>query len=98
MRMWVGIAFAVWIGTGLTSAGTVARQDSDDLPDGEGKKILLTSCTACHDLKEVTKFRGYYTRDEWRDIVTTMIEYGASVEKKDVDVLVEYLDKVLGKH
>jgi competence protein ComEA len=69
----------------------------DDLPDGDGKQILLTSCTACHDLTEVTKFRGYYTRDEWRDIVRTMVEYGAKVQDKDIDVLVDYLAKNFGK-
>jgi hypothetical protein len=64
---------------------------------GEGKKILEASCTTCHDLTEVTKFRGYYTRDEWRDIVRTMIEYGAKVQDKDVAVLVDYLTRTLGK-
>jgi virginiamycin B lyase len=82
---------------GQFTASAGARQAKDDLPDGEGKKILETACTACHDLTEVTKFRGYYTRDEWRDIVRTMIEYGAKVQDKDVAVLVDYLTKTLGK-
>lgn len=69
----------------------------DDLPDGDGKKILQTSCTACHDLTEITKFKGYYTRDDWRDIVKTMIAYGAMVKDGDVEVLVDYLTKNLGK-
>jgi len=72
-------------------------QAGDDLPDGDGKKILQASCTACHDLTEVTKFKGYYGRDDWRDIVKTMIEYGAKVKDSDVDVLVDYLAKNLGK-
>ena len=72
-------------------------QASDELPDGDGKKILQVSCTACHDLTEVTKFKGYYTRDDWRDVVKTMVEYGAQVKAADVDVLVEYLAKNLGK-
>ena len=70
---------------------------ADDLPDGDGKKILQASCTTCHDLTEVTKFKGYYTRDDWRDILQTMIEYGAVVKESDVEVLVEYLTKTLGK-
>jgi hypothetical protein len=78
------------------SSAAVARQ-TEDLPDGDGKKILQASCTACHDLTEVTKFKGYYTRDEWRDVVKTMIEYGAQVKPGDVDVLVDYLTKNLGK-
>jgi cytochrome c5 len=70
---------------------------ADELPDGQGKKVLQASCTACHDLTEVTKFKGYYTSDDWRDIVKTMIEYGAVVKESDVDVLVDYLTSVLGK-
>lgn len=72
-------------------------QASDDLPDGDGRKILQASCTACHDLTEVTKFKGFYTRDEWKDVVKTMVEYGAKVKAEDVDVLVDYLAKNLGK-
>jgi len=74
-----------------------AAQADDSLPDGDGRKILQASCTACHDLTEVTKFKGFYTRDDWRDIVKTMIEYGAKVKESDVDVLVDYLAKNLGK-
>ena len=75
----------------------VHAAQAEELPDGDGKKILQASCTACHDLTEVTKFKGYYTRDDWRDVVKTMIEYGAVVKESDVDVLVEYLTKTLGK-
>jgi len=74
-----------------------AAQATGDLPDGEGRKILLASCTACHELTEVTKFKGYYTRDEWRDVIKTMVEYGAQIKPADIDVLVDYLDKHFGK-
>jgi len=75
----------------------VAAGPEDELPDGDGKKILLASCTACHELTEVTKFRGYYNRQQWRDIVVTMMEYGAPVDDKQVDVLADYLAAALGK-
>ena len=74
-----------------------AAAPEDELPDGEGKKILVASCATCHDLSEVTKFRGYYTRAQWRDIVVTMVEYGAPVEAKQVDVLADYLALHLGR-
>jgi len=45
----------------------------------------------------VTKFRGFYTRPQWRDIVLTMVDYGAGVGEKDVDVLTDYLTEQLGK-
>ena len=70
---------------------------SDELPDAPGKRILTGACVACHALREVTKFRGFYTRPQWRDIVLTMVDYGASVGEKDVEVLTDYLTEQLGK-
>ena len=45
----------------------------------------------------MTKFRGYYDRTQWRDIVVTMMEYGAPVDEKQVDILADYLAGHLGK-
>ena len=82
----------------LTAPGaTRAAAPEDEFPDGEGKKILIASCTSCHDLTEVTKFRGYYTKAQWRDVVVTMMEYGAPIDAKQVDVLADYLTLHLGK-
>ena len=81
----------------LTSPSAQASAPDDDLPEGEGKKILLSSCTSCHELTEVTKFRGYYNRAQWRDIVVTMKEYGAPVNEREVDVLTDYLVQHLGR-
>ena len=78
--------------------GTRAAGPEEDLPDGEGKKILRVlvhvRATIC---SEVTKFRGYYDRKQWRDIVVTMMEYGAPVDEKQVDILADYLAEHLGK-
>jgi competence protein ComEA len=81
----------------LSAPRARAVAPDDDLPEGEGKKILLTSCTACHELTEVTKFRGYYNRAQWLDIVVTMKEYGAPIDDRQVDVLTDYLAKHLGR-
>ena len=85
------------IGLGAGVLAGVVIMAADDLPDGEGKKILEKSCTTCHDLTEVTKLRGYYTRAQWRDVVVTMKEYGATVDDKQIDVLTDYLVANLGK-
>jgi hypothetical protein len=86
------IATLIWAPVSSRAAGP-----EEELPDGDGKKILLAACTSCHDLSEVTKFRGYYSRAQWRDIVVTMVEYGADVKKPEVDTLVDYLTLNLGK-
>ena len=81
-----------------TPRSSGAAAPDDELPDGDGKRILQARCAACHDLTEVTKFRGYYSKAQWRDIVVTMVEYGADVKPAEVDTLVDYLAKHLGKN
>jgi hypothetical protein len=79
------------------AAGQEPRQSGEEeLPAGEGKAILRAACTSCHDLKEVTKFKGYYGLDEWRDIVKTMVAYGATLDDAQSAMLAEYLAKFLG--
>jgi len=75
----------------------VATAPAGALPAGQGRTILQTSCTSCHGLSEVTKFRGFYNRQQWRDVVVTMVEYGAPLKVDEVEVLADYLMQHLGK-
>ena len=92
-------AAAVFFVAGLLTApaATQSSTSNEDLPDGEGKKILESRCTSCHELSEVTKFRGYYNRAQWRDIVVTMVEYGADLKKGEIETLADYLAQHLGR-
>jgi hypothetical protein len=97
-----GAVLACLTGSALVwtaAAGTAGAQvkPEDELPDGPGKKILQASCTSCHDLDEVTKFKGYYTLAQWRDVVQTMVDYGAKLEQGEADILADYLNEHLGK-
>ncbi len=94
----LGVAAGVlaWM-TVWAAPPVTAGAPGDELPDGPGKKVLQRACVTCHDLDEVTKFKGYYTRAQWKDIVVTMKEYGASLADGEVDVLSDYLAEVLGK-
>jgi len=74
-----------------------AAAPGDELPEAPAKKVLLRACTMCHDLDEVTKFKGYYTRAQWKDIVVTMREYGATLDQTEVEPLADYLFAALGK-
>jgi mono/diheme cytochrome c family protein len=83
---------------GVTVTGdqtsTLVQYLSDNF--GEGRKVLDTSCTTCHGLNEVKKFEGFYRKDDWQDVVTTMVKYGADVKPPQVPLLVEYLARVYG--
>jgi cytochrome c5 len=97
VRWLVVVSAALVAGAVLMAPARAGAAAADELPDGEGRKILLASCTSCHDLNEVTKLRGYYTRAQWRDVVVTMKEYGAAVDEKQVEILTDYLAQNLGK-
>ena len=64
---------------------------------GEGKKVLDTVCTTCHELAEIKKFKGFYKREDWQDVVTTMVKYGAAVKENQVPLLVDYLTRTYSK-
>jgi hypothetical protein len=91
-------ALAVLVTTaGWPSSAPHAAAPGDELPDGAGKRVLLRACTTCHELDEVTKFKGYYSRAQWKDIVVTMRDYGATLADGEVDALTDYLAETLGK-
>ena len=85
------------LAAGLTAGQQPPQKDEEELPAGEGKAILISACTSCHNLKEVTKFKGYYDLAEWRDIVTTMVAYGAKLDDAQSTTLAEYLAKNFGR-
>jgi hypothetical protein len=50
----------------------------------------------CHDLGGLALFKGFYTRDSWRDLVLTMRENGADVDGAETEVLADYLEQHFG--
>lgn len=62
--------------------------------DEAAKAILETACTACHDLDLVQD--EHLSKEDWQMLVNSMIQKGASVEGKDVPMLVDYLAKTYG--
>lgn len=60
------------------------------LPAGEGRQILMSSCTGCHTLQMLTT--GKWNVDGWRKVVSTMRKvYGANVPENKEEVLANYL-------
>jgi len=87
-----------WIAVTLAAAALAFGQATTrQLPEGEGKKILESACTVCHTLNEVTKFSGFYSRENWRDIVRTMVADGARLSDREVPILIDYLSRAFPK-
>ena len=85
-----------------SAAPVFAQQQSThppgiDLPDGEGKGLLLSACTRCHDLKGLPAYRGYWDATRWRGMIETMVKNGAPLTPQQIGVLAEYLAQHFGK-
>jgi cytochrome c5 len=79
----------------LTAAlATLSIAAPQELPEGEGKKLLEDRCAGCHSLKPVVNLKQ--NRDAWKKLVVKMVGYGAQLDDKQVDVATEYLTKHFG--
>jgi hypothetical protein len=77
-----------------------AQQDKQEpgveLPEGEGRSILLRACTTCHDLGGLKNFKDFYTEERWRELVIDMVRVGAEVKEDEIPILAGYLAKHFG--
>lgn len=78
-------------------AFAAAQAGQNAAPQEPGQIILNRACTVCHAITEITKFKGYYTENQWTDVVRTMRADGAQVQDSEAPVLIAYLFKTYGK-
>ena len=64
------------------------------LPPGDGRELVLSTCTSCHNLKVVVHAR--MSRAEWAKSVNDMIQRGAPVFPEEIEPLTTYLSKAFG--
>lgn len=71
------------------------RQDwSPYLPPGDGKALVVSRCTVCHDLRGTIQLRK--APPGWEAIVLDMGARGAPITLDDIDPLVKYLSTAFG--
>jgi mono/diheme cytochrome c family protein len=73
-----------------------ALEPGVELPPGPGRQILLNRCLGCHDLGGLDLFKGFYTRDSWRDLVISMIGNGAELDAAEIEAVSDYLGQHFG--
>jgi hypothetical protein len=66
------------------------------LPPGEGRELVITSCTTCHNAKVVVHARKL--RDDWTKSVGDMIQRGAPIFPEEIDPITTYLAKAFGQN
>jgi cytochrome c5 len=83
----------IWIVLTVALA-TLSTAVPQELPEGEGKKLLEERCVNCHSLKPVVSLKQ--SEGAWKELVVKMVGYGAQLDDKEVDVATEYLTKHFG--
>jgi virginiamycin B lyase len=63
---------------------------SQNLPNGNGKDMVQSICTGCHDLSPITDSVGF-NRADWETVVKSMIDMGAEIKPEQVPVIANYL-------
>jgi hypothetical protein len=66
-------------------------QQHGPLPEGEGRAILLNTCTICHDLQRVRTRRA--TPEGWKELLEEMIFEGAPLSDDNIPILLIYLSR-----
>ena len=84
---------AIWLVLTVALA-TLSMAVPQELPEGEGKKLLEERCVSCHSLKPVVSLKQ--SQGAWKELVVKMVGYGAQLDDKEVDVATEYLTKHFG--
>jgi hypothetical protein len=76
----------------VATAFSMSRAQSNpvpDLPSGEMQAKARTSCMECHDARIILQQR--LNMATWTKEVDKMIKWGAVVDPKDRDALIDYL-------
>jgi len=75
------------LAAGFLFADLPAR--AQGLPEGEGLKVVIVSCTQCHGLNRLTDIK--LSAVQWENALYDMIARGAVVEGKDLPTVRKYL-------
>jgi mono/diheme cytochrome c family protein len=59
------------------------------LPNGTGKELVETRCSACHDLERVVSVK--HAKGDWHLIVASMIAHGARLTPEESQTITAYL-------
>jgi cytochrome c5 len=76
------------------AAQTQAPPPEDPLLDGKGKDVTKRVCTACHAVTTFSQQR--HSKDEWDDIVNSMVSKGLDASDDDLATVRNYLATYLG--
>jgi hypothetical protein len=62
---------------------------ADQMPEGDGKKLVVARCHNCHTLE--TTITAHHDRKEWDATIQRMIDLGTYLTDDDRKLVVDYL-------
>ena len=68
-----------------------------ELPESEGRDLVLRACTMCHVLAGLAGYKGYWGEPQWKEMVTGMVKHGAVLSPDEQDIVVAYLARHFGR-
>jgi cytochrome c5 len=77
------------------AGGAKSAADEAGLAAGEGRDIVAAQCTACHDAENIKGSKK--SKEEWSEILNSMVSYGAKLTNAEFSTVMEYLAKAYGK-
>jgi cytochrome c5 len=83
----------IWLGLSIVVV-TQSMAAQQELPEGDGKKLLEERCAGCHSAQAVV--RRKQSQSDWKALVLRMVGYGARLNDKEVNAATEYLARYFG--
>ena len=84
------IAAAILIPVAAAMTAIILPAFAQNLPNGNGREMVETICSGCHDLSPITDAVGF-SRQDWEIVVKSMIDMGADIKPEQVSVIANYL-------
>lgn len=86
-----GLAITAIVLTGLF--GVQARGDTE-LPEGQGRDVVIRMCTGCHPIEMITAV--HLSKTDWQRKVEDMVNRGAKGTPSEIATVVNYLSAHFG--
>jgi len=78
----------------LCSTGVFAQTSNAQLPPGDAKEKAEAACLTCHEARIIVQQR--LNKPAWTKELDKMIKWGAEVDPKDHDALIDYFTANFG--
>jgi hypothetical protein len=88
------VVFGAAVALAGESSPNSSSNSSDQLPGGPAKEKAEAACLTCHEARIIVQQR--LSKPAWTKEVDKMIKWGAEVDPKDRDALIDYFSANFG--